>query len=69
MENKSLNKKTKKNDKSETLVTVEVSITFVNPGSGSAYEQNYTLPVFTVKGDNKRIALEIKKGRMNLRRK
>ena len=61
MENKSLNNKSKNSDKSRTLVTVEVSITFVNPDSGSAYEQNYTLPVFTVKGGNKRIASEILK--------
>ena len=51
----------KSSDKSQTLVTVEVSITFVNPDSGSAYEQNYTLPVFTVKGGINRIASEIKK--------
>ena len=63
MSNKSLNNKTENNDKSQTLVTVEVRVTFVNPDSGSAYEQNYTLPVFTVKGGNKRIASEIKKKR------
>ena len=61
MSSKSLNNKSKNSDKSQTLVTVEVSITFVNPDSGSPYEQNYTLPVFTVKGGNKRIASEIKK--------
>ena len=58
---KSLNNNSENTDKSQTLVTVEVRATFVNPDSGSAYEQNYTLPVFTVKGGNKRIASEIKK--------
>ena len=59
MSDKSLDQQKKKSDTSQTLVTVEVSITFVNPDSGSAYEQNYTFPAFSAKGGNKRIASEI----------
>ena len=70
MENQCLNTKSKQSDTSQTLVTVEVSITCVNPDSGSAYEHNCTLPVFTAKGGSKHIATEIKKnGRMNLHRR
>ena len=69
MTSKVQNKNQKTTNNSQHLVTVEVSIVFVNPGSREAYEQSYTLPVFTVKGGNQRIATEIKKQTTELAKK